>query len=159
SSACAYPIVYLRDPLFSTHIVVHNRSSEKASFRYVHDLHCLQDVLAAQVVPVCFDRIKRLYMGLPPKQLAQLVFYLDDRPAGCVARLKLHEHVHVTLRTEVVTQHRAEQREPPDVMALAEGLNFRLWDVYLRVHSLIIQYLPAVQTAKQRTRPCLPAGP
>lgn len=35
-------------------------------------------------------------------------------------RLELDEHVHVGLGAEVVTQHGAEQRQPADVMAMAE---------------------------------------
>jgi hypothetical protein len=37
-----------------------------------------------------------------------------------VARLELDQHVHVALRTEVVPEHRTEERQPTHVVALAE---------------------------------------
>ena len=56
--------------------------------------------------------------------------YGNEVKPGHVPRLELDEHVHVGLGAEVVTQHGAEQRQPADVMAMAElgDLLARNWD-------------------------------
>ena len=38
-----------------------------------------------------------------------------------MARLELDDHVNVVVGPEVVTKNRTEQRQPLDVMSLAEG--------------------------------------
>jgi hypothetical protein len=40
-----------------------------------------------------------------------------------MARLELDQHIHVTVRSKIVPQHRAKQRQLADVMALAERGN------------------------------------
>jgi len=43
--------------------------------------------------------------------------------------LELHENVDIALGTKVVPQDRAEEREPPDVIAPAEFGELRPWNL------------------------------
>ena len=50
----------------------------------------------------------------------ELALDADEVEAGNVAGLKLHEHVDVAVRAEIVSQDRAEQRESGDVVSPAK---------------------------------------
>ena len=60
----------------------------------------------------------------PPasEQGAQLLLEIEEREEpGGLARLELHEHVHVAVETQVIAKHRAEQRQATNMPPLAEG--------------------------------------
>ena len=64
-----------------------------------------------------------------------------------VAWLELRQYIHVTVRPEVVPQYRAEERQPPHMVALAELGDLALVDGNSRSHATLM--LAAVGSPRQ----------
>ena len=73
----------------------------------------------------------------PVQQLGKLALDADELQAGYVAWLKLHEHVHIAVRAEVVTQDGPEQGQTRDVMPAAEGRHGLTIDRDMRTHDCV----------------------
>jgi hypothetical protein len=62
----------------------------------------------------------RIQINVTAENPGQFLLHREERQAGDVARIEFHEHVHVAVLPEILSEHRAEQREPAYVMAAAE---------------------------------------
>jgi hypothetical protein len=71
-------------------------------------------------------------------------------------RLKLHQHIHIAVGPEIVTQHRAEQRQLANVMLAAEGRDLALRDNNPAFHThyltLMLRFDHIVTRKKRRVR-------
>ncbi len=67
------------------------------------------------------QKTRRVEVDLAAEETGQLVLNRNEAEARRPAGLELDKDVHVAVRAGVAAQHRAEQREPTDPVAPAEG--------------------------------------
>src|SRR5215213_791183 len=108
-------------------------SSNRASSPCIDDLCRLEDVLSPDVVPALLNSPAAYKIDLPPKDSLQLFGHVRvSTPGPMHTGLEREEHVDITVRPEVVAQHRAEQRQLLDAPLPAERRDLLARDGYAR---------------------------
>jgi hypothetical protein len=82
----------------------------------MHDL-CLADDGVAEVRT---EEAGRLEIDATAYDFSEFVLQAEEAEARRATRLEFDQHVDVTVRPEVVAQHRAEERQLADAVAAAE---------------------------------------
>jgi len=77
------------------------------------------------------------------QQSGQLALHTDEAQARNVTRLELHQHIDVAVGVEVIADRRSKQRQPRDMVPLAERLDGASVDGQVGSHdTLMIPPLP-----------------
>ena len=89
---------------------------DKSSWRDIDVLGLPENL----ITKISTEESRRVEINPSAQHFRQLDLHAEKRETGRFTLLELDQHVDVAVRAKVVAQHRAEQRQTPDMVALAQ---------------------------------------
>lgn len=100
------------------------------SRRVIHHLRFVEYLLTEQRT----QETDGIQVYRPIEYLCELSLHPKESQTGSVAGLELDQHVHITVRREILSNDRTEEREASDSMPATEVGNRRLVNVNMAIH-------------------------